>query len=118
MVFCPYNNEKLTALNIAQYFDCVVFSDLWGRESWKPSSKPYLEVMKQLAAKSGVTVYIGDNPLKDFFGARRCGWQTIWLRREEGEYTRCVPPSSSFAPDIIVSSVLELMNYLGEGPNR
>jgi putative hydrolase of the HAD superfamily len=32
-------------------------------------------------------VYVGDNPAKDFVGARALGWRTIRIRRAAGEHS-------------------------------
>lgn len=104
--------RKVDALGIKHFFDCIVFSDVWGRENWKPSKRPYVEALLQLQSQPELTVYVGDNPLKDFYGARACGWHSVWLKHENGEYTHLAPPAPSYMPHVIVDSFQELVGYL------
>ncbi|MCB0112166.1 MAG: HAD family hydrolase [Caldilineaceae bacterium] len=104
--------RKWAALNIASYFTAVVFSDHWGREAWKPSTKPFHEVLRGFAVAPEQAVYIGDNPRKDFLGAREVGMATIWLRRADGEYTAHEPPTAAHQPDEIIASWAALQSEL------
>lgn len=104
--------RKFGALGIAEYFQAVVFSDALGRESWKPSEAPFRLVLSKLGADSRRSVYVGDNPLKDFFGARKLGMFTVQLKRPGGEYADRKPPSPEHAPDRVIASLDELKNVL------
>ncbi len=110
--FRDVQQRKLTALGLAPLFHVVVFSDEWGREAWKPSQTPFLAVLSRLEVDAANTVYIGDNPLKDFKGAREVGITTVWLRRPEGEYSHLNPPNPEYAPDQVFASFAELANWL------
>lgn len=96
---------KLAALGLAHHFDAIVFSDEWGREAWKPNIWPFQVVLKWLGVVVFRTVYVADNPLKDFLGARQVGIFTIWVRRPGGEYTHLNPPTDRHAADLIVDSL-------------
>jgi putative hydrolase of the HAD superfamily len=112
----PVQQRKLAALKLAPYLDAVVFSDRWGREAWKPSTRPFEAVLGELGADAGAAVYVGDNPTKDFLGARRVGMGTVWLRQGGGEYAHLSPPSDRHAPDHTVPSVSALADFFaGEG---
>lgn len=76
--------NKLAALNIGEAFQAVVFSDAFGRDSWKPSPRPYQRIMELIPGAPSDFVYIADNPSKDFITARRLGWGTIQIARREG----------------------------------
>lgn len=99
---------KFAALNIKPFFDAVVFSDALGREHWKPSTAPYEQVETLLKVEGTRCLYIGDNPTKDFLGARTRGWLTIRLRRESGEH--CLKePTAEHAADFEIHSLDELL---------
>jgi putative hydrolase of the HAD superfamily len=100
--------RKLAALGLAGHFDAIVFSDAWGREAWKPSTRPFEIVTALLAVPGRAAVYVGDNPTKDFLGARRAGLATIWLRRPDGEYAGRTPPTAEHAADMVVGSLAAL----------
>lgn len=78
--------NKFAALNIAEAFAAVVFSDALGRDSWKPSPDPYRRIMESIPGEPSEFVYVADNPKKDFVTARKLGWSTIHIDRPEGVY--------------------------------
>jgi putative hydrolase of the HAD superfamily len=104
--------RKLAALGVAHYFDTVVFSDEWGREAWKPSAVPFEAVLRQLGTGAGESIYVGDNPVKDFFGARQVGMFSVQVRRPGGEYADLEPPTAQHAPHRIATSLVELEQVL------
>ena len=83
--------NKVEALKIEANFDTVIYSDLYGRENWKPSPVPYLKVMELTGCKGAECIYIGDNPRKDFVTAKNLDWMTVKICREEGEYSKIMP---------------------------
>jgi putative hydrolase of the HAD superfamily len=84
--------SKIRALGLEARIPCRVVTDELGRECWKPSAIPYQRVMKRWGGSGGEYLYIGDNPAKDFIGARRLGWRTIRIRRKDGEHSSVNPP--------------------------
>lgn len=112
--YLPVQQRKLAALGLAHHFDAVVFSDEWGRAAWKPSIKPFQAVLQRLAVDAENSVYVADNPAKDFLGARQVGTFTIWVRWSGGEYTHLDPPSPQHAPHLTLTSLLELEQFVLE----
>ena len=108
--YLEVQKKKWHALGLESYFDVVTFSDRWGRHYWKPNTKPFIHTQRTLSVEH--IVYIGDNPTKDFYGARQCGWGTIWLRRPYSEYVECVPPAPEYAADRIIDSLSDLEDAL------
>jgi putative hydrolase of the HAD superfamily len=104
--------NKLAALKLEPYFDAVVFSDQWGRAAWKPSTKPFEAVIHNLRVAASESIYIGDNPLKDFYGARQLGLATICYQRPGGEYANAAPPSKAHAATWTIHSLDELNHIL------
>ncbi len=103
---------KLDALGLEPRFDAVVLSDSLGREGWKPSPRPFRLVLERLGVPAEAALYVGDNPLKDFLGARRAGMRTVWARHCDGDYSRHEPPSELHRPDTTVNTLDELTNTL------
>jgi putative hydrolase of the HAD superfamily len=112
--FLAVQERKVSALSISQHFEAVIFSDRLGRDSWKPSSRPYLELMQILQVDPEETVYVGDNPAKDFVACRRLGMQSIWLRQSTGIYSALTPEPDA-SPDYIVDSIVGVTNLLKAG---
>lgn len=104
--------RKLAALGIARYFEAVVFSDEWGQDAWKPSTRPFEAMMSRLAANPERSVYVADNPRKDFLGARRSGLTGIRLRHPDGLYRDEEPISVDHAPDQEVRDLASLERIL------
>lgn len=111
---------KLEALRLVSYFDVIVFSDALGEEARKPSTRPFEAVLERLGLTGPEAVYVGDNPLKDFFGARAVGMWTVRVRRPDGLYSKASPPSADHAPHTEVTSLRDLEKALAqvEGMSR
>ncbi len=104
--------RKIESLGIQRLFDVILLSDELGRESWKPSEIPYREVLKRLNADPRKTVYIGDNPLKDFVSARKLGMKTVRVVHPHGIYSNVEPPDPGHAADIDVTSLEDVESLL------
>jgi putative hydrolase of the HAD superfamily len=78
--------RKVEALGIKDKFACILYTDEFGRDWWKPSPLPYQKVMDFFRCEGRQCLYVADNPSKDFISAKRLGWHTIRIRREKGEY--------------------------------
>lgn len=78
--------NKLKALNIEEYFECIVVTDELGREYWKPHRKSYEIVKEVLGLQYQEIVYVGDNINKDFITANKLGIHTVMINRSEGVY--------------------------------
>lgn len=105
---------KWRALRLDTFFDAVVFSDSLGRENWKPSTAPFRLVLEQLDVDPEFSVYIGDNPRKDFLGARQLGMSTIWLKQSDSEYGNLQPPSLEYHPDLTIDSLSDVLESIAK----
>lgn len=112
--YLQVQQAKWNGLNLAGYFDSVVFSDTWGRDAWKPSTKPFEEVLRQLGPHITQSVYVADNPQKDFLGPHQLGMATVRLCIAGGEYSSRRPPSARHAPQRTVNSIGELTRLFQE----
>lgn len=100
--------KKLHALGIRPLFHEVVFSDDLGRDAWKPSPLPFMKVLDELGVAPDDSVYVADNPHKDFLGARRAGMRSVRVRSPEGIYSRVEPATREHEADAEVEHVLEV----------
>ncbi len=75
-------HNKIRALGLDGRLDVVLASyDLGLR---KPDVGVYVYCLEKLGCRPEEAVYIGDNPLKDFIGARKLGMKTVRIIRPEG----------------------------------
>jgi putative hydrolase of the HAD superfamily len=105
---------KWSALGLEKYFQAVVFSDEWGRSAWKPNRKPFVEVLRLLNVEAAQSVYVADNPRKDFIGALNAGMKSIRVRRSGGEYSALEPESPEYAADVTIASLIEFLTILSD----
>ena len=103
--------RKVKALVLTSHIEAIVYSDDFGREQWKPSPIPYLELLRKLHVDPSHAVYVGDNPKKDFIGARRLGLQTVRIRRPNTEHGH-VEPAAGFEADHEITSLDSLPDWL------
>lgn len=112
--------RKIRALGLDGEFHAVVLTDDLGRLAGKPSSRPFIAVLDMLGVSAPEAVYVGDNPVKDFLGARRIGMRAVRIRHPEGLYGGLQPPSPGHAPVAEVHSFEELeallARWLDAGP--
>lgn len=107
--YLEVQQRKWMALELDSFFDAVVFSDSLGRENWKPSTAPFKLVLERLKIAPENSIYIGDNPRKDFFGARQLGMYTIQVKRIDSEYGNLQPPGSAYCPDLTIDSLSQVL---------
>jgi putative hydrolase of the HAD superfamily len=110
--YLDVQRRKLAALGLEPHFDAIVFSDEWGRDAWKPSIKPFQAVLHRLDVTPSSAIYVADNPLKDFLGARQVGMFTVRIQHPGGEYAYLAPPTPQHAPDHTINKLTELERLL------
>ncbi|MBE9015935.1 HAD family hydrolase [Chroococcidiopsis sp. CCALA 051] len=103
--------NKVTALGIESIFEAIVYSDLYGRENWKPSPLPYQKIMRSLGCIGEECMYIGDNPQKDFVTAKKLGWIAVQICRMDGEYAKILP-KENYDADFQISSLFNLKDII------
>ena len=80
--------NKVRALKLEGLFDTIIFTDKYGKEYWKPDIRGYKIALKNLNLFSQESVYIGDNPYKDFIGAKKIGIITVRILKPDREYSK------------------------------
>ena len=110
--YLAVQQRKVAALGLGRYFAAIVYSDALGRRAWKPSPRPFETVLEQLDVAAAEAVYVGDNPAKDFRGARSVGMQTIRVRRPDGLHRQLEPSCPEDAPDVEITDLGRLRTML------
>ena len=99
--------NKIRMLDLEKYFDSIIVTDDHGKDFWKPSTKPYIKMSAELGVSLDSMVYIGDNPQKDFCGARQLGINTVRVIRETGDHMR-LRLERDYEADIEIKNMYEL----------
>jgi putative hydrolase of the HAD superfamily len=98
-------HAKLAALGLRERFDAVLITGELGRSAWKPSPRGFDVLLRRLGVAPARAVYVSDNPVKDFLGARRAGLRSIRVRGPHGIYADLEPETSEHAPDAEVGGL-------------
>jgi len=78
--------NKIRLLGLEKYFDSIIVTDEHGEDFCKPGIKPYVRMAEELGTAFDEMIYIGDNPRKDFCGARQLGIYTVRIIRPVGDH--------------------------------
>ncbi|MNV36296.1 Pyrimidine 5'-nucleotidase YjjG [compost metagenome] len=73
-------NTKIDTLALREYFKAIVISG--EVEIAKPDPKIYQLALDRLGVTAEQTLFIGDHPVNDIWGAGKAGLQGIWLQRK------------------------------------
>lgn len=103
---------KLDALGLRALFDRVVILGEEERSDWKPSRLPFDRWLQGSGILPETAVYLGDNPAKDFLGARRAGWSSVRVRRSDGLHGDEEPEGPEARPDLEIPSLHSLASSL------
>jgi putative hydrolase of the HAD superfamily len=99
-------SAKLKCLALEPAFDAVLISDVEGVS--KPSREIFHRALARLNTKPEDSVFVGDHPELDIFGARAAGMKTVW--RLDPAVSRMVEA------DAIIEELGELLALLGLEP--
>lgn len=72
---------KLEALEVASFFDALVFTDDLPPGCRKPSVVPFIVAAEMLGLRVQDCAYVADDPAKDFIGPRELGMRTVRVNR-------------------------------------
>ena len=100
--------NKVKALKIEKYMNFIVYTEELGKNYSKPHILPYKKVMEFFKVNGNQCAYIGDNSQKDFEGAKKLGWLTIQIEREEGLYKNICKEKAHFK----IKSLFELFYFM------
>ncbi len=99
---------KIKALEIESYFDKIIYTG--EKEGYsKPSSLPFLDILREFSLSPYEAIYIGDNIEKDFKGPKEIGITSVKISRN-GIYKNAIPLDESYKPDSTINSLLEILD--------
>lgn len=78
--------NKIKALNLEKIIDKIIVTDDYGHGYGKPHEKSYKEIIEYFNLAPYEGAYIGDNPNKDFIGAKKLGIKTIRIIHDKGDH--------------------------------
>ncbi len=98
--------NKIKALKIEQYFKKIIITDeLGGIEYRKPNPFVFNLLLDQFNISSSQSIYIADNPLKDFIAPNEIGMHTMRIKKAEGIYAKFEAPSEYMKAQITITSL-------------
>lgn len=102
--------RKLAALpGLARRLDVVVLTDELGAAYWKPSPVPFRVASRLLGIEPTRAVYVGNDPRKDFVGARQAGLRTIRTGRVPDEGGATIPTTDQGVDaDVVVDAIADV----------
>lgn len=101
--------NKVKALKVEDFFDCMIFSDEYGIEKQKPNPFPYLKAIEKLKVNNTKSIYVGDNPHKDFITANKLGLVTIRILK--GSYEN-ITLDDEFEAKYQIKNIIELLDLI------
>jgi putative hydrolase of the HAD superfamily len=99
--FLPAQQLKVQALEIEKYFKCIIYTEQFGRQFWKPSPVGFEKLMQELNAKPQNTAYVADNEEKDFIAPNKLGFFTIQITRPARIHTLTSDTPNASAQHVI-----------------
>jgi len=105
--------NKIQALNLKKYMDCIIVTDDYGKQYWKPNERAYTDIIKKFNCIPSECVYIGDNPNKDFIGARKLGFNTIRIIRDYGDHMNTFL-DKNYEADYNINNLKELVHMINK----
>ncbi|WP_313636676.1 HAD-IA family hydrolase [Paenibacillus sp.] len=104
--------NKIEALLLNKYCDHIIVTDeLGGIEFRKPNDAAFIKMLRHFNIKPEESIYIGDNPAKDFVAGNKLGMHTIMLKNEKSIHPQIVE-DSSFHAKISVLDLYELKHIV------
>jgi putative hydrolase of the HAD superfamily len=99
--------KKVRCLGLDKSFDAILFSDSMGLT--KPAVRLYTYFEEEFQLNAYELVYVGDNPTKDFIGAKERGWLTIRIR--SGEYSS-ITYETEYNPHFSLNRISDIQHIL------
>ncbi len=95
---------RLTTADISEYFNKVIAGVK------KPNKMPFKKALKSFDVKAENTVFIGDNIVKDIYGANRVGMKTIFAKY--GDFLEQKQSSKHKKPDYVAKEVDDIRRII------
>lgn len=101
-------NADLQRIGLATHFEFALGAREFGRA--KPDPSIFLAACAQLDLAPHEVLHVGDDPELDVLGARAAGLHCAWINRRDEQWTH------ECAPDITITSLLQLADWLDSRP--
>ncbi len=98
---------KIDALGLRSRLDAIILTDELGAEFVKPHSRPFELIARQIGVGPAHSVYVADNPAKDFIAPNRLGWAAVRIRRPGGIYDEA-PTAEGGVPRHVINTLDDL----------
>jgi putative hydrolase of the HAD superfamily len=95
--------RKIISLGLQKAVDAILYSDRLNTQ--KPDKNLYRWFEARFDLCGDQLLYVGDNPMKDFIGARKRNWHTI--RVQTGEYASLISPIN-YDADVSIERVTQI----------
>ncbi|WP_347451176.1 HAD family hydrolase [Acetoanaerobium noterae] len=82
--------NKISALNLDIMVDKIIVTDDYGKENWKPSTYCFKLMLNYFKLTPKESIYVGDNPNKDFLPCKKLGMKSIRLIGTDSEYKNVI----------------------------
>ncbi len=103
--------NKIKALKLDAVMDKIIFTDQWGKAYWKPHPRAFREMLKYFNLEAGQSLYVGDNPVKDFLAPNKLGMQSVMILRDEVLYRDKEAPAGG-EPSCRIKCLTELLGII------
>lgn len=103
--------NKIRSLELEAFIDKIIVTDDFGKDYWKPHFLSFEQMLNYFEVKAEEAVYIGDNPNKDFIGAREIGYKTIRIIRPEGDHMN-TSLENKYEADLSINNLKEILEYI------
>jgi len=101
--------NKVKALTVENLFDSIIYTDNCDKEKFKPNPYTFKKALAHFNLSSREAIYIGDDPHKDFIGAKKLGIRTV--RVLQGRY-KDIRKEKEFEADCNINKLGEIKNLL------
>jgi putative hydrolase of the HAD superfamily len=109
--YLPVQELKVKALRLEKFFDCIIYTEMLGREYWKPSPAGFQKLLTDFGVSADQCVYVGDNLEKDFLAPNQMGFKTIRVVRKKRIHFGKAP-SKQAQPHYEIDSITKLPELL------
>jgi putative hydrolase of the HAD superfamily len=102
---------KIDALGLRDRLNAILITSELGPGFGKPSPRAFDCVSTRLQVVGSRSVYVADNPAKDFLAPNAIGWTTVQVRRADALYRDQTPPPGG-GPKHVIESLQQLARLL------
>lgn len=96
---------KVKTLGIENLFDLIIYTDDFNKKRPKPNPYSFKKVLEYFKVSPEEAIYIGDDPYKDFVGAKKVGIGTV--RVLQGRFKN-IKAEKNFQADYEIKKISEL----------